>query len=312
VYAGRAILDERPELRDLWHRQSAVVARGQLAELEVDSRAVERHVGAGRWRLLGPNLVVLHRGPLGPTALRWAGVLNAGREAGVCAWTALSQWGFRGWDTDEVHVVVPRGHRPPVLDRVRLHESRRHSASDLVMPVSRPPLHDLPRAAIDAAAWTGAARSASGLLAAVVQQRLVTASALLTALETVGRVHHRRLIAATLRDIEGGADALSEIDLTALCAAYGLPQPVRQSLRTDLRGRRRYRDAEWQRWDGRTVVAEVDGIGHMEVSRWYDDLMRDAELARHEDGVIRVRIPAMAQRTEPDRVAAVLRSVLLP
>ena len=150
------------------------------------------------------------------------------------------------------------------------------------------------------------------MFAAVVQQGLTSAASLAVALDGAGKVQHRRVLAATLLDILGGADALSEIDLTRICAAYGLPAPERQSVRTDLQGRRRYRDAEWTRWDGRVVVAEIDGMGHADAARWYDDLMRDAELARVEGDAIRIRIPAMAQRTEPERVAAILRSVLLP
>ncbi len=165
---------------------------------------------------------------------------------------------------------------------------------------------------MDAAAWSESPRTAGGLLAASVQQGLTSAPALRAALEVAGRVRHRRIMLATLVDIEGGADALSEIDLTALCARRGLPSPRRQVARTDLRGRVRYRDAEWMRWDGRLVIAEIDGMGHLDATRWYGDVMRDAELARAELDAIRVRLPAAAIRAEPDRVEAILRSVLLP
>jgi hypothetical protein len=45
----------------------------------------------------------------------------------------------------------------------------------------------------------------------------------------------------------------------------------------------------------------------MEVTRWYDDLMRAAEIraAGAEDAP--VRLPATACRVEPDRVEALLR-----
>jgi hypothetical protein len=155
--------------------------------------------------------------------------------------------------------------RPPPLEWVHLHESRRHTGSDLVVPTARPPAHDLPRAAIDAATWSGSARTASGLLVATVQQGLTSVPALFAELESAGRVRHRRLLRATLLDIAGGADALSEID----------------------------------------------GVGHLEPTRWYDDLMRDAELARVELAAIRFRRPALALRAEPDRVVTILRSVLL-
>jgi hypothetical protein len=312
MYAGRDAVDALPSLRELAHRQAAIVTRAQLAVLGVDHRAVDRQVRAGRWAVVGPLLVALHRGPLDLLARSWAAVLNAGDPSGLCSWSALAQWGLRGWPREGVHVVVARGMRPPPLAWVHLHESRRHTASDLVVSTGRPPAHDLPRAAIDAAAWSGSARTAGGLLVATVQQGLTSVPALFAQLESAGRVRHRRLLRATLLDIAGGADALSEVDLSALCAAAGLPLPRRQSVRTDVRGRRRFRDAEWVRSDGRVVIGEIDGVGHLEPTRWYDDLMRDAELTRVESDAIRFRLPGLALRAEPDRVVTILRSVLLP
>lgn len=168
------------------------------------------------------------------------------------------------------------GAQAPPLGWVRLHESRRHSASDLIRPDARPATHAVHRAAIDAAAWERSPRTAAGLLAATVQQRLTSPDALLGALDRAGRVRHRKLILATLRDIAGGSEALSEIDLLDLCRESGPPC---------LDSRRRART---------------------------DDLMRDAELARHESDAIRIRLPATALRTERTRVTAILRSVLLP
>ena len=71
-------------------------------------------------------------------------------------------------------------------------------------------------------------------------------------------------------------------------------------MRTDVQGRRRYRDVEWTRADGRIVVCEIDGIGHAEVSRWYDDLMRDAELTSMEADEIRIRLPATRSGPSPN------------
>ena len=224
----------------------------------------------------------------------------------------MPQWGLRGWDRDRVHVVVARGQTPEPLPWVQVHESRRHGPEDLIRPESRPPTHDVPRATVDAAAWEVSARSGCGLLVASVQQRLTTADHLYGALDLAGRVRHRRILAATLGDVVGGADALSEIDFTSFCARVGLPTPSRQAVRVDGQGRRRYRDVEWVRADGRVVAGEIDGIGHMEAARWYDDLLRDAELVTVEGDSVRFRLPAMAVRTEPDRVEVLLRRLLLP
>ncbi|MDX6231954.1 MAG: hypothetical protein QOH68_922 [Nocardioidaceae bacterium] len=193
-----------------------------------------------------------------------------------------------------------------------VHESRRHREGDIVLRNGLP-MHSPERAAIDAAAWSTSSRAACGLLAAVVQQGLTTVTRLRAELDTVGRVNRLRVMWSALSDIEGGSHALSEIDFVRFCRERGLPVPVRQVVRRDSAGRRRYLDVEWRLPDGRRVALEIDGIGHMEVERWYDDLLRSAELMASggTDGPL-VRLPAIACRTEPERVARILRVLLAP
>lgn len=110
---------------------------------------------------------------------------------------------------------------------------------------------------------------------------------------------------AVLDDLAGGSQAMSEVDLVRLCRRGGLPVPVRQGVRRDGAGRRRYLDAEWQLPDGRRVLLEVDGVGHLDPARWYDDLLRAAEVGR--PGEVVLRLPARALRTDEARVLALLR-----
>jgi len=124
MYGGRDALLRLPVLAELAGRQSGILTRRQLLTHGVDSHAVTAQVVAGRWAVLGPVVVITHRGPLVAAGRLWAAVLNAGPSAGLCAWTALAQWGLRGWERDPVHVVVPRGQTPCALPWVQLHESR--------------------------------------------------------------------------------------------------------------------------------------------------------------------------------------------
>jgi hypothetical protein len=310
MYGRRDVLEQLPELDVLARRQCHVLTRAQLADLGVSHHAVASHVAARRWSTVGPLLVVLHLGELSLAARRWVAVLNAGPTGGLCSLTALDQWGLNGWERGSVHVVVSRGQTPEPLPGVTVHESRRHSPDDLVRATGRPPAHTAARAGVDGAAWQSSARTASGLLAAVVQQRLASVDALSEELARAGRVRHRRVMATTLREIAGGADSLAEIDFGRLCARAGLPQPYRQSTRTDDLGRLRYRDVEWLRADGVRVIGEIDGIGHLDSTRWYDDVMRDAELSVAERDAVRFRIPSSAIHTEPDRVVGIVRRLL--
>jgi hypothetical protein len=304
--SGRAnVLDHNSELLALAQLQSYVVSRHQLGGCAVSADAVAYHIKARRWREPVPGVVVMHCGPLTEQARIWLAILAGGPDAALCAWSALTAHGVEGWARPNVHLVVRRGRHVPAIDLLVVHESRRHRASDVCLR-DGVPTHAVERAAVDAGAWSATVRSACGVLAAVVQQGLTTPARLLAALDTAGRVRHRSQMFHALCDIEGGSQAMSEIDLIRLCRRAGLREPARQRVRTDDRGRRRYLDAEWVLPGGRRVVLEVDGILHMEVGRWYDDLLRQSELAvPGRDWVL--RIPASALRLEPERVVAILR-----
>lgn len=316
VTGTRHIYDQVPALAALAQNQSGVCARSQLTELGLSPEAVDSHVLNLRWRPVGPLVMALHRGPLPVDARRWVAVLNAGPGAALGAWTALHEWGLRGWEREAVHIVVRRGARPPTLSAdvgpVVVHESRRHLTAHIRLHNGLP-VHVPERAAVDGGAWSATSRAACGLLAAVVQQGLTTAERLSAELDTVGRVRRLRVMHAALFDIAGGSRALSEIDFVRFCRQHGLPEPFRQVVRRDSRGRRRYLDVEWRLRDGRRFALEIDGIGHMEVEQWYGDLLRAAALMAGggTDGPL-LRLPALAYRLEPARVAAILHTLLTP
>ena len=172
--SGRATAVETVTgLRDLAARQHGVCTREQLSELGVDRRHVRAQRAARRWSLFTPDVVVLHTGPLTGRTRLWAVALACPPGGVLGSWTALELGGLEGWRRDPEHVVVARDQRPPVLPGVVVHESRRHFEADRTW-LDRLPVHRIERAAVDAAAWSRSARTAAGLLAAVVQQRLAT------------------------------------------------------------------------------------------------------------------------------------------
>jgi very-short-patch-repair endonuclease len=138
-----------------------------------------------------------------------------------------------------------------------------------------------------------------------VQQRLVLPEALSAAMAHRKRVPRRALIAATLGDILGGAQALSELDFCELTRRYQLPEPSRQAFRRDEAGRMRWLDAYWER---ARLVVEVDGLWHMDAAQWWADMRRDNELTAH--GYRVLRFPAFAVRDQPEIVAAQMAAAL--
>ena len=233
-----------------------------------------------------------------PTQNRWRRLLNAGSEAALCARTALEVDGLRGWEDPAVHVLFSKGERPPTVAGVVAHESRRYNPVTDRHPVALPWRTRAERSAIDAAAWSRSPRTACGLLAAVVQQRLATSDRLLSELQRVGQVRHRKVMAAARRH-PGWRSGLSEIDFGRLCRRYGLPEPIRQQMRRDRDGRRRYLDAEFRARDGTTVVVEVDGAVHLLVQTYWDDMDRQNSLTVHGERVL--RYPTVAFYLQPAR-----------
>lgn len=145
------------------------------------------------------------------------------------------------------------------------------------------------------------------ILAAGVQQRLVRPQDLTKVADRMGALHRRKLIRETMGDIAGGSEALSELDFTRrVIRAFRLPEPSRQSVRRDAKGRRRWTDVMW---DAYKIVVEIDGAQHTEdpLQRW-DDMERDIDLGL--DGYQTLRFPAWLVRTNPGYVARTILQAL--
>lgn len=283
-----------------------VQSRDALRNLGVTPSEVKARVAAGRWRLCG-HAVVLHNGPL-TRRQRWdAALINVGPRAMLTAFTAAERGGLTGWDRDQVHVLAPMGTAPVRLPglEVIVHRTRRWTLA-AAPGVFR--CQAMPSALVMAAVTFASPRPACAILAAGVQQRLVSAGDLHVQLVRRATVRHRRLMLAAVADIAGGSEALSELDFVRLCRKHGLPEPIRQQVRQERSGRRRYLDATWRRKDGRLVVAEVDGALHLSPARWWEDQHRQNELALADALVL--RFPSVVIRTQPTLVAAQLRRAL--
>jgi very-short-patch-repair endonuclease len=71
------------------------------------------------------------------------------------------------------------------------------------------------------------------------------------------------------------------------------------------RGRRRWLDAVWE---AARLIAEVDGIHHMEVAQYWADTDRDNDFTLQ--GYRVLRFPAFAVRYNPGYVAGKIRDAL--
>ncbi|UMG91479.1 endonuclease domain-containing protein [Nocardioides sp. TF02-7] len=291
-------------------QQGGLITRAQLGALGVDRWAVRHRIATGRWVEWTPTVIGTTTGELGRRQLMWLGVLHAGPPALVGDLTAAEVGGLRNWHRDDVTVLVPRGTdlgRPVpgigfVQTRRPLPDLRR---TDLRLPVCR-----LEPAVLHFAAYQDSRRTAEGVVAAVVQQRLTSPAALLAWLDRMQPLRWARILRAALVDIAGGAQSVAELDVRRMCRRFGLAAPARQTKRRDASGRVRFTDCEWRLRDGRVLVLEVDGGFHMEVEHWKDDIARQRALTSP-DRVV-VRCTARELRDQPDVVARDLRNLGVP
>jgi hypothetical protein len=282
-----------------------VYTRLELVALGCTRSQISARIAAHRWQAIG-HAIVLRNGELTREEAWQVAVLNCGPRAVLASFTAAESQGLAGWERDEIHVLAPAGVARPAIDLpIVLHRTRRLEPAT-VYPQRR--CQRIAPAVVLAAASLRRPRPACGLAAAAVQQRLTTVAQLRPLVAGPARSRHRHSLIRALDDIEMGAQALSEIDFARLCRRGGLPEPVRQRVRPDRLGRRRYLDAEWQLPDGRRLVVEVDGAVHLAAQHWFDDQLRQNEIAL--DGALVLRYPSVVVRTEAPLVIGQLRRAL--
>ena len=281
-----------------------VTTRRALVPAGITYEAIDAQLRARRWQSVG-RAIVLHNGEVDTWQRRRVALINCSGRAVLTSFTAAQEWGLVRWERPEIHVLVPPGTRRSAAPGVIVHRVADWSC---VSAHTGRRLHALAPSLVLAASSFRSVRSATGILAAAVQQRLVRTSELREALRAAPRTRHRKALLLALGDVEQGADALSEIDLGRLCRRFGLPPPTRQALRIDARGRRRYLDAEWDLPDGRVVAVEVDGAHHLDVDTWRRDQLRQNDIVL--GGTTVLRYPSVVIRDEPLLVARQLRLAL--
>lgn len=266
------------QFAQLTRTQDQIVSRRQLAGHNIGRALIARRVVADRWQVVGPHVVVLHAGPLSRPQQYWAGVLHGGRGAMLGGLTALEVEGFTGFGSTDVLVCAPHGcGRRDLTSKavtIRVHESRYLPRNELLVHTSPPRLRQ-ERASVDAAACARSDRACRTILAAVVQQRLVTPAMLRSLVLARVNLRRRPLILETLGDIEGGSESLPELDYLRGLARFGLPVPTRQRV-VEHPGGRYHLDADFDEW---LVTVEINGVQHLTLQHKESDDIRRTRLA---------------------------------
>jgi hypothetical protein len=288
--------------------QHGVATRGQLQAVGLSRGQIQAQVDGGRWQALNEHVIVSHNEPLAWRQALWAVDLSAPGLHAMCGLTGFQLWRVQGFETDVVHVLVPKGgHVLPVVGvAVVVHESRRFTADDIVRGPG-PQLTRLARCTVDAAVWSNDLWAAYRIFVAPVQQRKILAADLRDELMTAGMVRHRRQLIPFAHDLCGGAQALSEVEFLRFCRRHGLPRPACQR-RMDSGGRWRYLDATFTRRDGSLLRVEIDGGIHLSLAVRSRDTLKDNEAGLSGRLVLRFASAAV-YADEPQAVAQIQRGL---
>ena len=312
-----ATRDDAPvdALDDLVTRQSGMVARRQLLALGLDADRVRNQVAGGRWLPRSPRVLSTTTGELTWRQRCWLGVLHAGPQSLIGGLTSAGIWGLERWARPEVTVLVDDELSFEPVPGISFFRSRR-PLDDLVTTREDLPLVRLEPAVLLFAAYQAQPRTAHGVLAASVQQRLTTAARLEEWIDLLRPLRRARAFRRSLVDIASGAHSTAELAVRRMCRRHGLVLPARQTPRVDRAGRRRWTDCEWDLPDGGTLVLEVDGSFHLDARQWSADIRRARRLTsrqrivvrctsyelHHEDHEVAADLIALGvPRTHPDR-----------
>jgi very-short-patch-repair endonuclease len=295
---GKRLQDATAEIWDLVDRQHGVVARWQLLELGLGSRAIEHRVAKGRLHPLWRGVYAVGRPEVGQKG-RWMGaVLSCGPEALLSHRSAATLWGLAPTlDMSTIDIVTPFAavrRRPGIQVHRRVDLGPEHRREVDGIPVTDPTstLVDL---AHHAPAWRveRAINEADRL-------DLVDPETLRATVETLpprpGMACMRRLL---------GCDALTDTGLEraflAIVKAANLPLPETQAHVSGYR-------VDFY-WPDLGLVVETDGWRHHRTpGEQMTDRRRDQ--AHTAAGLTVLRFAESQIRHEPERVRRTLTAVV--
>ena len=291
------------------HLQHLALTRaGALTIRELDragirSRQISAAVRDGHWQRATPAVVITHSLAIDRATELWVASLHFDGFA-LGGTSALEVDGFPTPSSGRIHLIGPRGGQKPPSTSWVLHTSTSHVAANAA---DRPSAVNSSMAVVQAMQWAVSDRQAVFVATWAIQQRLTSLEVLQTLCEhrprNAGASRARRVAAL----LEPGVHSIHEFDFAQQCKRRGLPEPLRQRLRKDSSGSARYTDCEFV-IDNRSLIVEIDGLGHLDTEVRVDDQWRANELTMQ--GATVLRVPAIVLRTNPEPFFAQLHRAL--
>jgi hypothetical protein len=165
-------------------------------------------------------------------------------------------------------------------------------------------------AAAHAAAWARTDREARFIFISALQQRLISTVRLIDTLQTLLKLHRRRLVTDLVREYADGSHSLNELDFGALCRRFSVPAPIRQTRVYDINGVLRSIDVEFRTASGRKLRVEIEGLHHLDPAQYFADVDRHNDIALA-DPATSLRITTWHLRYEPATFMTGLRRAVV-
>ena len=285
-------------------RQSGVITRSQAQECAMSDAALRHRLRpGGPWQVLLPGVYQTTTGsPARPQRLM-AAQLYAGRDSVITGPAALILHNLRAPQTVFVDVLIPHERRRRSAGFVRVHRTAR--MPNVVLWVGDVGYVPLARAVADTARGLRDVSEVRAVVADGVQRRRLHVSQLADELAR-GPVQGSAGFRQVLAEVGDGVRSAAEGDLRTLIKRERIPDPM-YNPRLYAGGSFIAEPDAW--WTDAGVAGEIESREwHLSPQDWERTLARDARISAY--GIIVLHFPPKRLRTEPQVVAAEIRSAL--
>jgi hypothetical protein len=301
---GQRASFDRDAVAELLIRQSGVMTRNQAKDRGMSDSALRHRIRTGGpWQVLLPGVYLSASGAVTATQREVAAILYAGSGSVITGPAALAWHRIRVPKTSLVNVLVPEPRRRRDIGFVRLNRTSRMPQS--VIPNGQVCYVPAARAVADTVRGMRDLGAVRAIVADGVQRGIVQVPQLSDEL-AAGPAWGSAGLRQVLEEVGDGVRSSAEGDLRTLIKRERIPDPM-YNPRLYAGGSFIAEPDAW--WTDAGVAGEIESREwHLSPQDWERTLARDARISAY--GIIVLHFPPKRLRTEPQVVAAEIRSAL--
>ena len=301
---GQRALFDREAVEELLKRQDGVITRNQTKGCGMSDSALRYRLRTGGpWQALLPGVYLSASGAVTTSQRQMAAILYAGSGSVITGPAALAWHRIRVPKTPFVNVLIPEPRRRRDVGFVRLNRTSRMPR--MVFPDGQVCYVPAARAVADTVRGMRDLAAVRAIVADGVQRGIVKIPQLADELAQ-GSVQGSAGFRQVLAEVGDGVRSAAEGDLRTLIKRERIPDPM-YNPRLYAGGSFIGEPDAW--WTEAGVAGEIESREwHLSPQDWERTLARDARMSAY--GIIVLHFPPNRLRTEPQVVAAEIRSAL--